>query len=346
MRIRVIFTTVLIFLLNWNVPLSASDFNKVGSSAAQFLKIESGSRAVALGSAYAAIADDPFAIYWNVAGIAQMKNISGGITYTNWIADLQHSFSAIVIPAGGLGNVGLSVTTLSSGKIEQTTIENPHGTGTFVEASDIALGVSYARNMTNFVSVGMTVKYVRQNLWDLSAQALAMDIGFLLDTGFRGIKMGMTLSNFGTELRMTGDNLIRAYDKWPENNADPNVQTALETTTWPLPTSYRVSVAADLVGGEASSLFSDSERHRLIAVIDALHPNDNPEHYSGGIEYTFNKMLALRSGYTGGTDERGMTFGAGLQTPLGGQATIILDYAYADFGVFDYIQQVSVRFAF
>lgn len=344
MKFKIIIFALLFILVCMGSKSQA--YNKVGSTAAQFLKIEAGPRALGMAGTYTAIADGPYALYWNVAGLAQVKNISASLSYTNWIADLRHGFAAVIFPAGSLGNLGLSVTTLTGDKIEQTTIESPHGTGTYVDAYDIALGVSYARFMTEYVSVGLTGKYIQQKLWDLSASAFAFDIGFLLHTGFRGIKLGMTLSNIGTEMQMSGENLIRAYDKWPENNADPNVQTELSTSGWPLPTSYRVGVAVDLLGNGESNLLGSSDTHALVAAIDALHPSDNPEHYAVGVEYGFEKMFFLRAGYRGGTDEQGLTLGAGIRTPVSGGVHMVLDYAYADFGVFDFIQQFSLGFTF
>ena len=340
MKYKYIKLLVIVILLG---AVSGSNaYNKVGSSVAQFLKIEAGPRALAMGGSFAAIADDPFSIYWNVAGMAQVNSISASLAYTNWIADLQHNFAAVVIPAGDIGNIGFSVTTLTSDAIEQTTIDNPHGTGTFVEAADIALGVSYARYMTEYIMVGATAKYIQQRLWDLTAQTLAFDVGFLLNTGYKGIKIGMTLSNFGPEMQLSGENLIRSFDKWTANNADPNVQVELKTSTWPIPTSYRVSVSMDLLAASDQSLFGTSEDSQ----VDALHPSDNPEHYAVGMEYSFRQTIFARAGYKGGTDEQGLTLGAGFKTNISEASEIILDYAYADFGVFDYIQQFSLGFTF
>jgi len=344
MKIKLLSVILMICLIG--IIDESLSFNKVGSTAAQFLKIESGPRTLAMGGSYASMANDPFALYWNVAGIAQINSISTAMAYTNWIADLKHSYTAIVIPAGSFGNVGLSVTTLNSDKIEQTTILNPQGTGTFVEASDIALGFSYARFMTDFVSVGFTAKYIQQSLWDLSAVTVAFDIGFLLNTGFRGIKLGMALNNFGPEMQIGGDNLIRSFDKWPENNADPNVQVGLKTSTWPIPTSYRVSLSIDLFGNKESSLIGSGGNNQMVVALDALHPSDNPEHYSFGLEYAFRHMLFARAGYKGGTDEQGLTFGAGFHLDVGNNIMLNIDYAYADFGIFQEIQQFSIGFTF
>jgi hypothetical protein len=251
-----------------------------------------------------------------------------------------------VFPTTNFGNIGFSVITLNSDKIEQTTISNPRGTGTYVEASDIAVGISYAKFMTDYVSVGASSKYIQQKLWDLSAETVVFDVGFLLHTGFNGLKLGMVLNNFGSEMQMTGDNLIRSFDKWPDNNADPNVQVGLKTSTWPVPTSYRVSVSMNIMGSEGLSLFNTGENNRVVLAVDALHPSDNPEHYSFGFEYAFKKMIFARGGYKGGTDEQGLTAGAGLKLDMSDKIKIVVDYAFADFGVFDNIQQFSIGLNF
>ena len=332
-------------VLTVSILVAAQTPNRVGTAAAQFLKIESGARALAMGGAYAAIVDDPSALYWNVAGIAQIKGVEASFSHTNWIADLTHNFAGVVIPMGTLGHVGFSAIVLDMGEIEQTTIDQPRGTGVLVDAYDLAIGVSYARSMTDYLSVGITGKFVQQTLWDLSARTVGIDVGFLLDTGFRGITLGMALSNFGPDLRLGGRNLVRGYDKWPQSVGDPTIEASLKTTPWPLPTSYRISIAVDVLG-HGSALIPSEGAHQLILAVDALHPNDNPEHYSVGMEYSLSRTIFARTGYKGRTDEQGFTVGFGLRTPVGKSSHVTFDYVFADFGLFDDIQQFSVSVAF
>jgi len=340
---RCIHIFIALFLLNG--VSGAQEFNKVASTAGQFLKIETGARALALGGSYAAIADDPYALYWNVAGIAKITKPSLGFSYTNWIADYSHFFMGVVLPVGQMGNIGFSAISLNSDSFEQTTISQPRGTGVLVDASDIAIGVSYAKNMFSLVSVGVSAKYIQQKIWDLTAKTVALDIGLLLDTGFNGIKVGMTLRNFGPEMKLGGRNLIRALDQDPQNNSNPLVQTSLKTVSYPLPTSYNVSVAMEIMGRE-SSLINIEGPNNLILAVDAIHPNDNPEHYNFGVEYSYNNILFGRIGYKGRTDEQGLTFGGGLLLPLGNERKLHLDYAHSDFGVFNSVEQVSLNISF
>jgi hypothetical protein len=65
-----------------------------GTSSAQFLKIGVGARAEAMGEAYGAVADDPYALYWNPAGLGRMSNPRLSLSYTMWLEDISNSFLA------------------------------------------------------------------------------------------------------------------------------------------------------------------------------------------------------------------------------------------------------------
>ncbi|MEK7263749.1 MAG: UPF0164 family protein, partial [Bacteroidota bacterium] len=75
-----------------NFTFSVAQFNNVGTSAANFLKIGVGSRGAALDGAVVASVDDPSALFWNPAGIAHFQNNELMFAHNDWIADLNHSF--------------------------------------------------------------------------------------------------------------------------------------------------------------------------------------------------------------------------------------------------------------
>ena len=167
---------VQVFSLN----LSAQEFSKAGTSAAQFLKIPVGARAAGMAYAYTSLVDDATALYWNPSGIASMDKVQASVSHSPWIAGLSHSYAGIVVPAEGIGAFGISAIALQTNKIEQTTIELPEGTGTYYDAMDFAVGVSFARAMTENVSIGATIKYVSQRIWNESAETFAVDFGAIL----------------------------------------------------------------------------------------------------------------------------------------------------------------------
>ena len=77
-----------------NTPVGSSggEFQKVGSAGSQFLKIGIGARAIGMG-AYGSVCNDLSSIFWNPAGLAEVKGWTAEFDYTQWIAGFNHSFA-------------------------------------------------------------------------------------------------------------------------------------------------------------------------------------------------------------------------------------------------------------
>jgi len=313
---------------------------KVGTSAAQFLKIGVGCRAAALGGAYVALADDAAALQWNPAGLARLGSNELMLMHTQWLADTDFNFGGVVVRLGG-NALGISLTALNYGEWEVTTVDEPEGTGEIMEASDIALAGSYARNLTDRFSFGFSVKYIRQSIWHMNATSFAFDVGTLFITQFNQMRLGMSMSNFGTKMKMEGKDTRVFHDVDPGLTGHNEAITAfLETDSWDLPLNFRVGMAMDLM---------DTGPMRWTVAVDAVHPNDNDEAVNLGSELMWNDLIALRGGYKalGRKDsEEGLTFGGGLHYPLTGATTVKIDYAYADWGRLDYVHRFSMGLAF
>jgi hypothetical protein len=301
--------------------------NKAGTTAAQFLKIGVGARAVSMAEASVGVVEDPSAMYWNVSGLTGVRSIAVTATHTNWFADLTHQFVGIVLPVGDDHRFGLNATVLNLGEIETTTEEEPRGTGAFFKATDVAVGVSYAVRLVEFFSFGATVKYVTQSIANESASAIGVDLGTTLRTGYKGITIGMAFSNFGTGMKLDGRDLHRTYDPHPNNSANTGVSSYLGTESWDLPVMFRVGIGWELVGPGEALMQDDMHCVRLAA--DARHPNDAPENASVGVEYLWDRLFALRGGYHFNDDVRTWSAGAGVHWQSARTFTIGIDYAYA-----------------
>jgi hypothetical protein len=295
---------------------------KTGTSMAQFLKIGVGARAVGMGEAFVALSNDALALYWNPAGISFIGKVNLTTTHTEWFADLTHDFAGVTVPVGN-GALGASITFFNSDEIEITTLEQPDGTGIYYDASDLAIAISYALKITNRFSVGITGKYLQQNLYHESAEGFAIDVGTLLYTGFRGLRIGMSLSNFGMGMKFEGRDLIVPHDPGGSIANTPNIQAEMTTETWPLPTNFRVGIAVDIVNGQDS--FIKSETTRLTLAIDGNRPTDNEERANIGLEYAWNDRIALRIGYKFNFDVEDLTLGGGYNLNLG-EANLEIDY--------------------
>jgi long-subunit fatty acid transport protein len=314
---------------------------KVGSTAAPFLNIAVSPRAISMGGAFIATANDVSSLYWNPAGASRSDINEAMFSHSRWFADINYNWAGAMIKLGGAGTLGISLTYLDYGDIEVTTLAEQDGTGEFFSASDMSLGLTYAYNLTDRFSLGGTVKYIQQKIWNSSASAFAMDLGVLFHSDIYGLRIGATITNFGTGMQMDGKDLLVQFDINPNiyGNND-QILANLQTDEFPLPLTFRIGLAMDLL---------DSEEHRFTIAADALHPNDNSESVNVGAEYMFNNLIAFRVGYKSiflDNSEEGLTAGVGLNYDFSTEFGVRIDYAYQDFGVLDYTQHFALGIKF
>ena len=333
---RIVLTALIVLLIAPGVARSGNPVSKRGTTAAPFLQFGVGPRAVGMGEAFTAVANDPSAMYWNPAGMERLSGSEVSFSYMNWVADMDFMYAGIVFKTGSAGSFGISMTSLSTPEMLVRTVDEPEGLGSRFDAADLALGVSYAKYLTDRFSFGGTFKYIQRRIWHMEASAIALDFGALYSLPVNGMKLGISISNMGTKLQMNGSDLTVSTDIDPLKQGNTTaVLTDLRTKEWSLPLLFRFGLAYDLV---------ESESHTLTVASDYLHPNDNTESVNVGLEYTFESLLTLRGGYQSlfmEEHEKGLTLGVGLR-----QGGVCIDYSYSELQNLGYVQQFSARIAF
>ena len=305
---KLIIPAVLLAVLGLCLPVQAQ-FAKVGTVGLKFLDIGVGGRALAMGEAYAAVANDASAVFWNPAGIVHISTGDVFFGYTNWPADI-NLYSGAIVKKTGIGHIGAHFSILSTGLMNRTTYENQDGAGqgTFV-FEDWAMGVSYARYLTDRFSFGTNFKFIREKLADWDEKGWAFDIGTYYDTGFKSLRIGMAILNFGPDFRydvpdFDGVPVAAPYNGHADgldNDGDSFVDNDQEEAAVPLPLSFRAGIAFEVF---------ESASSKATMAAELMHPSDNEEHYNLGGEYWFQDLIALRAGYKLNLDEGGFTAGA------------------------------------
>lgn len=317
------------------------DVSKVGTVSAPFLEINVGSRAIGMGGAFVAIANDATALYWNPAGISRLPGHELVFIHSAWLADINYDFVGAVFQLKNNGAIGISLISLSTAEMKVRTVDQPEGTGEMFSVGDLALGLAYARNLTERFSIGVNGKFIQQNIWNMSATGFAIDIGTLFTTPFAGMKIGMSISNFGGKLQMLGKDTFINYDLAPDQEgSNDRLPAHLNTDKFSLPLLFRVGVALDAVTLKSS---------KVMLAVDAVHPNDNTEYLNVGVEYSSRDWLFLRAGFENLfvlDGEGGLTLGAGMKYNLSRNARIELDYSYQDFGRLLNAQSFSLSLGF
>jgi opacity protein-like surface antigen len=334
-----IFTILLLCVHVFAFAQTGSQMTKTGTTAAQFLKIGMGSRSIGMGGAFVALANDISAMYWNPGGLAKVYSGAAMFSHTQWIADINVEYAAVGYEIQGLGTIGLNVTTLGMEDIPITTTAQPEGTGEKYSAGDLAIGLCYARNLTDAFSIGFGVKYIREYLWHMSSVGFGIDVGVLYTSPFfNGLRLGANISNFGPKMKLDGRDSYLIYRTGPADKNVINAEYQLES--FDLPLQFRIGLSSDLV--KASQM-------RLTAAVDAVHPNDNTEFINSGIEFAWDETIFLRAGYKSlfqkGTEE-GLTAGIGIDYRIASGLAVQMDYAYQDFGRLSGVHYISIGVKF
>ncbi len=315
---------------------------KVGTTAAPFLNVGIGARAIGMGGAFVSLANDASALFWNPGGIALTEGNDAIFNHSRWIADINFDFAGLVINLGNVGHVGLLADFMTMGEMERTTELYPDGTGQKFSAGSYALGLSYGRSLTDRFSIGFNFKYINEYILNSSASGFAIDIGTVFITHFRGLRLGAAITNFGTKMRMGGRDVLVQHDIDPlRNGSNEHINANLATDAYDLPLNLRVGFSYDML--------QDVENNQLWLSVDAIHPSDNVESVNIGMEYVARDIFSLRAGYAAlfsKDSEQGLTLGAGLKYSFSAILTLKMDYAYESFGRLDNIQKFTVGLAF
>ena len=320
-----------------------TDVSKVATTSAAFLEIPVGAVAVGMGGAFVGVANDASAIYWNVGGISRIGKYDLHLSSMSWIGDTKFNFVGLVIPMGDDGALGFSFSGLSMSDMAVRTIEKPEGTGEFFSAGAISFGVSYARNLTDRFSLGITFKSIQENIWHMTAQGFAIDAGTYFKTDlFGGMVIGASISNFGSAMKLNGRD-TRSFIRIDENKKGSNdrIPTNIELDSWDLPLTFRLGL---------STIAIKNDIYKLKVNIDAIHPNNDYESLNIGGELTFLDIFSLRGGYNAlflKDREGGLSLGVGVNsTLLFSDTKFQFDYAYRNFGRLRNVHMFSLEFKF
>lgn len=310
---------------------------KLAQSGLKFLSVGADARASGLGETVTSIEGNSSSMFYNPSGMARQTDLFD-ITFNNtqWFADINYLNAAIsYAPENGLyGVFGLAISSVDYGDFFGTII-GPDGGALDVgiySPTVMAIGVSYARALSDKFSVGGNVKYIYQDYgggfvvggdYDnlkttkIDIDVFSFDFGVLYKTGYKSLNFGMSIRNFSQEI------------------------TYFEES-FQLPLSFKIGLSMNML----DFIEINPADHVFLFAVDAEHPRDNEEMLHLGGEYTFMEILSLRIGYvTPETTLAGMNYGVGLKYALNG-INIGFDYAYTEFGDFDPIHRISVKLAF
>ena len=272
------------------LPAAAGNSGRKGTGGANELRIPVGPRGSALGGAVVSNIDGVESIYWNPAGLGALERTEALFSHGQWIADMDVNYAAVATRVGGFGTLGLSIKALSIGDVIVTTEDAPDGTGEIIHPTFTTLGMSWGRTFTDRVLFGAGVSLVSEQVLSAAARGLAFDFGVQYLTGWRGLRFGMAMKNFGPNMRFEG-----ADFEFNQQLAGTNPQSADRTSQsvsaeFELPSYFSVGANYDLM----------NERDQQVVLMGSFQNNNfQGDGFFGAVEWRWRKAFALRGSYFG-----------------------------------------------
>ncbi|MBX2817682.1 MAG: PorV/PorQ family protein [Saprospiraceae bacterium] len=285
----------------------------------------------------------------NVAGLVRMAKTQIVISNARYLEGTGINLNAVGVAQrmGKDGVLGLSLMAVDFGDIPVTTTDQPEGTGGTFSPNFFHLGLAYAHEFENKVSVGMTVRVISESTADLNATGIALDAGVQYVTGPQdNFRFGISLRNVGTPMVFGGEGLSFRTTN-PDGSINYDLSFDHRGASFELPSVLNIGASYD---------FHVNPKHRITVLGNFTSNSFSRDALGGGVEYSFKDQFMLRGAYkidlgetVEGIDENvytGLSLGVSFQVPLGKNSTrkFGVDYAYRVTNPWSGTHNLSVRF--
>tara|TARA_B100000315_G_C14572279_1_gene586203 strand:- start:698 stop:1684 length:987 start_codon:yes stop_codon:yes gene_type:complete len=325
-----VYQIVIIFII-CNLAYSDNEaVTKVATSAANWLKIENGVRGISMGGSQVASGRGMTGVHYNPASIAFIEGSEVFYSKSYYLAGISHNTIAYGTRLSSADYFGLHLFYLNSGDMAVTTEAEPDGTGETFNVLNLSLRLTYARQLTDRLRVGGSLKYIREQIFTVRMQSFVFDLGSNFDTGIYGLILGMSVSNFGPDVIFHGEGLEIVVD----DDIATDEKVSKITRKFSVPLTFRLGLQKDLWG-------DDETTNRLTVSVDAINPIDYTVYGGLGIEYSWRELAFIRGGTHLAHDTAGMSVGGGIKI-----RGIMVDYAYVNYGILEETHQFGISLEF
>ena len=184
--------------------------DKSGTAGASELLIPVGGRTTALGGASLATTSGIEAMFWNPAGLVRSaRPFQAMFSHTSYLADIGVDYVALSDALTDDMTLGVNLKSLSVGDIPVTTEDMPDGTGEVTSPTYIVLGTTFARRVSDKISMGLSASYVYEKMARVSASTVAFTGGVQYQGlgGIDGLAVGVVVRNIGPKIKYDGAGL-------------------------------------------------------------------------------------------------------------------------------------------
>lgn len=329
-------------------PLTAGNNDRSGSAGSSQLLILPWARTGGLAGSNLASVSGMEAMAFNVAGLAFTEGIDIGFGNIQYMGN-----SGISVNTLGMGfrlgessnTIGVQVFYVNYGDIDVTTEAAPEGGVGQFSPNFLTIGLSYAKEFSNSIYGGLTVKLINESTSNVHATGFAFDAGIDYVTGpKRNLKFGISLRNVGGSMQFRGDGL----------SIQGSVQNSQSVVTLQnLSQGYQLPAQMGL-GLNYDWYLNDN--HVIGFDFTFLANSFTKDQFNFGIGYSFKKIVGVNFGYMlenginndvdRNTVYTGPALGVEFNLPLGPRVNLGLDYAYRTTNPFSGFHQFAVRLEF
>ena len=305
-RIYLILLISILGLVSSN--LFAGNWQRAGQAGASQLLINPWARTSGWGEAGVACVTGYESMHLNVAGLAFTKKLEVGFNNSQYLvgSGIQINAAALAVRVGENSVLGAMVNVFSWGEIEKTTEDMPEGGFGTYKPGYATIGLSYAREFSNSIFGGITVKMVNEHIDNLKSSGFAIDAGIQYITGFGkdkagnrnrdNIHFGITMKNVGTTMKYSGDGM--SFVGFSPTGTLMSVENRSQEYELPslikIGFSYHVRLAPK-IDEEEEIVYSN---HNLAIALNFTSNSFTKDQFHIGLEYSFMEYLFLRAGYT------------------------------------------------
>jgi len=328
---------ILLFIFSAKLYPQAS---RVAQSGMTFLAIDIGARPAAMGGSFICMDNNANALFWNPAGIAAIRDFDIDVSTTSWLANMKEHALGIVYGTELFGSIGISMIVMDNPSVRITQFTSGEdwidlGLQDFVK--QYALGIAYAKEITDRFAIGGQIKWAHEDLgtynytdrrateiidgleqplevndWEAKKEIVVFEFGTIYYTGYKDLRLALSIRNFA-----------------------PRTRYQLEY--FELPLSFSLGMAMNIF----STVMPENEDHNLTISVDTVQPRDYSDRIHIGGEYWYDNQIALRAGYKFNSDLENFATGIGVKRNFG-SFTARLDYSYSPIeGVFDTVHRFS-----
>ena len=235
-------------MMIWSPLVYGGDESRIGTAGGVQLEVPVGARDLAMGGSDLAYTKGLDALFWNPAGFSNTESVASAVFSTMTIFnDVNVNYLALGFKAGALGNLGFSIKAFDFGDIPFTTVQDMDGaSGRTFSPTFFTLGLTYAKRLTDAISVGVTGKLITERIPQASANAFALDVGLQYWGlgGIDGLGFGVAVKNVGSSMQYDGSGFLQqTFNPQTGRTEFSSIPTQSDVLNWAFPTNGKLPKA-------------------------------------------------------------------------------------------------------